>query len=104
MSWDPERVWQLLPAAAHDLRGDEPVSPDQSMGGTARNCSRLLTDDAWALARILAASGIERQLPRFGGEIWLRYALADPDVPSNEIWIAFCPVLPHGQAIWLGPG
>jgi hypothetical protein len=101
---DPDRVWQLLPPAAQDLRGDEPVAPDQSTGGTARNCSLLTTDDARALARILAASGIERQLPRFGGEIWLRYDFADPGVPGSEIWISFSPILPNGEAIWLGPG
>ena len=106
-SVDADRAWALLPEAAQDLRGIDTARPDPSMGGTAANCSRLATGDARALARILDASGslgIQRQEPRLPGETWLRYAVADPDVAGNELWIAFCPILPGGQAVWLGPG
>jgi hypothetical protein len=74
------------------------------MGGADPSCATVTTNDARELARILAGAGIERMLPRFSGEIWLRYAFDDPDRPGNELWISFGPVLPHGEAIWLGPG
>jgi hypothetical protein len=100
---DPDYIWSLLPQSAQDLRNEGQL-PDRSMGGADDSCTRLTIDDARTLARILVAAGIERQLPTLSGEIWLRYAFEDPNNPERELWIAFGPVLPHGEAVWLGPG
>jgi hypothetical protein len=100
---DPDYIWSLLPQSAQDLRNEAQL-PDRSMGGADNSCTHLTIDDARTLARILVAAGIERQLPTLSGEIWLRYAFEDPGNPERELWIAFGPVLPHGEAVWLGPG
>ena len=102
-SVDPNAIWELLPQPAQDLR-DGAQTPDGSMGGSNDSCTRLTTDEARTLARILEATGFERSVPRFGGEIWLRYTFEDPDRRGNELWISFGPVLSHGEAVWLGPG
>jgi hypothetical protein len=102
-SVDPDAIWDLLPQSAQDLREGTQV-PDPSMGGATDSCTPMTTDDARVLARILAAAGLERSLPMLAGEIWLRYTFEDPNLPGNELWISFGPVLPHGEAVWLGPG
>ena len=38
------------------------------------------------------------------GEAVLRFAIEDPYEPGNSLFIFFGPVLPHGEAIFLGPG
>jgi hypothetical protein len=100
---DPDAIWDLLPQSARDLRDGAQVS-DASMGGTSDSCTPMTTDDARVLAQILTAAGIERQLPKLSIEIWLRYTFEDPNRRGNELWISFGPVLPHGEAVWLGPG
>jgi hypothetical protein len=102
-SVDPDAVWDLLPQSAQDLRDGAQV-PDASMGGASGNCTPMTTDDARVLSQILTAAGIERFLPRLGGEIWLRHTFEDPNRRGNELWISFGPVLPHGEPVWLGPG
>ncbi|HSE94608.1 MAG TPA: hypothetical protein VLD61_01875 [Methylomirabilota bacterium] len=100
---DPDEIWSAVPQSAQDLR-DEAQPPDPSMGGTDDTCTHLTTDEARELARILVAAGLERTLPRFSGEIWLRYTIEDPYGDENDLWFSFGPVLPHGEAVWLGPG
>jgi hypothetical protein len=38
------------------------------------------------------------------GEAVLRYQFEDPSEPGNSLYLFFGPVLPHGEAIFLGPG
>lgn len=99
---DTEYIWALLPQSAQDLI-DRARGPGTTTESFISNCTPMSTADARALARILVDAGIERQLP-FGGEIWLRYAFDDPGSPGRELWISFGPILPHGEAVWLGPG
>jgi hypothetical protein len=98
---EPARIWGLLPQPAQDLlrAGD----PTQESGAMSPNCSRVTTDDARALARILDVPGILRARPERGA-YWLRFLVFDPSAPGSTIWISFEPVLPHGEATWLGPG
>jgi hypothetical protein len=83
----------LLPQEAQALyRAGDPVS----------GASVLTTEDARALAEILERA----QLPRYdpeNGAFWLRYYVPKPTT-GNAVWISFEPVLPGGEAVWLGPG
>jgi hypothetical protein len=38
------------------------------------------------------------------GEAALRFRLEDPYEPGNSLYVFFGPVLPHGEAVFLGPG
>ena len=89
------RELALLPAPATDLLllG---TKVDQAV-------YELTTDDTRALAEALNEAGLEPlAMPR--GEAVLRYGLEDPYEPGNSLVVFFGPVLPHGEAIFLGPG
>jgi hypothetical protein len=98
---EPDRILGLLPSAAQNLLrvGDWTQEASPANG----NCSRVTTDDARALAQILADAGIGRDTLSMG-RVWLGYRLEDQDAPGNVVWISVAPVLPHGEATWLGPG
>ena len=84
----------LLPAPATDLL----------LLGTKvdRAMYELTTDDTRALAEALNEAGLEPvAIP---GEAVLRYRLEAPYEPGNSLYVFFGPVLPHGEAIFLGPG
>jgi hypothetical protein len=34
---------------------------------------------------------------------YLKYVLPDPDIPGNQLWVMWEPVLPHGVPTFLGP-
>jgi hypothetical protein len=88
--------WALLPAPATDvLRLGTKVNPASY---------ELTTDQTRALAEALNAAGIEQLTPMPMGEAVLRYRLEDPYEPGNSLYLFFGPVLPHGEAIFLGPG
>jgi hypothetical protein len=101
---DPDEIWDQLPQAGRDLRDAAQVPAAYEGDADDNYCTPMTIGDARALTRILTAAGIERQLPRFDGEIWLRYEFEDPNRRGNTLWISFAPILPHGEAIWLGPG
>ncbi len=89
------REWGLLPTAAADiLRQGTPVR---------RATYELTTDDVRALADALNEAGLE-PWPSPGGEAILRYTLEHPEEPGYSLWVFVGPVLPHGGAIFLGPG
>jgi len=89
------REWSLLPAPATDvLRLGTKVHPA---------FYELTTDETRALAEALNEAGLE-PLTMPMGEAALRYRLEDPDEPGNSLYLLFGPVLPHGEAIFLGPG
>jgi hypothetical protein len=89
------REWALLPAPATDLllRG---TKVDQAS-------YELRTGDTRALAEALNEAGLE-PLAMPMAEAVLRYTLEDPYEPGNSLFVFFGPVLPHGEAIFLGPG
>jgi hypothetical protein len=95
----PSRVVPLLPQPAQDLleSGGRAREEDLPANGS---CFRLTTENARSLAEILDTAISPIRESRF----WLRYTIEDPDTPGNEILISFGPVLPHGEAIFLGPG
>ena len=100
---EPAQGWDLLPERAQDLL--RAVRQTQEEKGMPKNgaCSRMTTNDTRTLALILEDAGVRRAEPERGA-FWLRYVLDDPRGSANEIWFSFEPVLPHGEAIWLGPG
>jgi hypothetical protein len=99
---EPSRILSLLPDRARSLLTDAEQADD--LAGHSE-CFRVTTEDARTLVEILDKAGIERETPRSPmTQIYLRYDLADPDIPGNVLWIAFAPVLPHGDPTWLGPG
>ena len=89
-----EREVGLLPPSAADIlrHGTQVRQPTYEM----------TTDDLRAFAEALNQAGLE-PWPSPGGEAILRYTL-DPDEPGNSLWVFVGPVLPHGEAIFLGPG
>lgn len=100
--FDQARILAVLPDAAQDLlRTADPAR--QSVMHADAGCSRATTDDARLVARILDGAGLQRE-PLRRGEYWLAYQVEDPRLPGYTIWIQFGPVLPHGEATWLGPG
>ena len=63
----------------------------------------LTTDDARALAEALIQAGLDPvAMPM--GEAVVRFELEDPYEPGNSLHVFFGPVLPHGEAVFLGPG
>jgi len=88
------REWALLPATATDLlRLGTKVDPA---------FYELTTDETRGLAEALNEAGLEPvAIP---GEAVLRYRLEAPYEPGNSLYVFFGPVLPHGEAIFLGPG
>jgi hypothetical protein len=101
-SIEPARIVALLPESAQSLLSAGEPTREGTMPSNG-DCSPVTTDDARALVRILDGAGIQRADPE-NRALWLRYGLEDPDDSANEVWISFGPVLPHGEATWLGPG
>jgi hypothetical protein len=90
-----EREVGLLPPPAVDiLRRGTPVR---------RATFELTTDDVRALAEALNEAGLEPGPSPMGEEL-LRYTLEDPFDPGNSLWVFVGPVLPHDEAVFLGPG
>ena len=88
-----EREVELLPPqAAAILRGGSELSPASY---------ELATGDVRALAEALNEAGLDPL--GLGGAI-LRYELENPYQPGSPMWVVVGPVLPHGEAIFLGPG
>jgi hypothetical protein len=85
----------LLPEPAADLFRD----------GTylRRATYEMSTDDARALAAVLIEAGLA-PLTMPMGEAVTRFELDDPYEPGSSLYIFFGPVLPHGEAVFLGPG
>jgi hypothetical protein len=99
---EPSRILSLLPDRAQTL-----LAGAERMDGSGGHpeCYRVSTSDARRLVKILEGAGTERETARVPTEqIYLRYDLPDPEIPGNVLWIAFEPVLPHGEPTWLGPG
>ena len=89
------REWALLPAPAADiLRLGTKLDPA---------FYELTTDDARALAEALIEARLE-PLAMPMGEAVVRFTLEDPHEPGTSLYVFFGPVLPHGEAIFLGPG
>jgi len=103
-AWDPrtgntlpdgERALGLLPRSATDIfhRGTK----------VGRMTRELTTDDVRALAEALSGAGLQPQSMPYG-EAVLRYELDIPDAPGSVLTVFIGPVLPHGEAVFLGPG
>ena len=92
-----EREFGLLPTPATNiLRLGTKVGKDTY---------ELTTDDVRTLAEALNAAGLEPwRAMAMGGEVFLQYQLDDPYQLGSSLHIFFGPVLPHGEAMWLGPG
>jgi hypothetical protein len=91
---DGERALGLLPRSATDIL---------SRGTKVDRMSReLTTDDVRALAEALSGAGLQPQ--SMDGEAVLRYELDIPYEPGSVLTVFIGPVLPHGEAIFLGPG
>jgi len=88
---------QLPEPAQSILRAGEPT---QEPSMSASGCSRIMTDDARSLARILDAAGIER----WDRLSWLQWKLVDPAARRNNVVLSFGAVMPHDQAVSLGLG
>jgi hypothetical protein len=88
------RDWGLLPASATDIL----------RLGTKVDTAfyELTTHDTRALAEALNEAGLKPVA--ITGETVLRYTLEDPYEPGNSLYVFFGPVLPHGEAVFLGPG
>ena len=85
----------LLPEPAADLLRD---------GSYVRRATyELSVDDTRALAAALIEDGLE-PLTMPMGEAVTRFELDDPYEPGSSLYIFFGPVLPHGEAVFLGPG
>jgi hypothetical protein len=90
------REWALLPAPATDvLHLGTKVNPASY---------ELTTNQTRALAEALNEAGPEQLTPMPMGEAVLQYRLDDPYEPGNWLYLFFGPVLPHGEAVFLGPG
>ena len=99
---DPAVVHALLPAPAQEiLDAGEPTTEHDAMHADA-GCVLLTTDDARALAQRFAGSAVQRSLP--ASRFFVAYEYLDPTPAWDSIWIQFGPVMPHGAAIWIGPG
>ena len=88
---EPTRVLALLPEPARDLLGAGYLKAegDGFPHLVRATCTRMTTEEARALAGILAA--------QFGhGRGLLGFSFEDPEVPRSSILIAMNPVPPHG--------
>jgi hypothetical protein len=94
-----------LPVAARELALLPEPATDLLLRGTKVDQAsyELRTGDTRALAEALNEAGLE-PLAMPMGEAVLRYTLEDPYEPGNSLFVFFGPVLPHGEAIFLGPG
>jgi hypothetical protein len=69
-----------------------------------RSTYELTTDDTRAFAEALIAGGLEPMPSMPLGEPVTRFELPDPYEPGSTLFLFFGPVLPHGEAVFLGPG
>ena len=89
------RELALLPEPAADLLHE---------GSYVRRATyELSIDDTRALAAALIEAGLE-PLTMPMGEAVTRFELDDPYEPGISLYVFFGPVLPHGEAVFLGPG
>ena len=86
----------LLPAAARDLLREGTYVRDATY--------ELSTADTRALAEALIDGGVEQVERMPFGEAVTRFHLEDPYEPGYSLYVLFGPVLPHGEAVFLGPG
>jgi len=86
----------LLPARARDLLTQARDVRDATYA--------LTTADTRALAKALIDGGLEQIEPMPYGEAVTRFRLDDPYAPGSSLYVFFGPVLPHGEAVFLGPG
>ncbi len=91
----------MLPTPVVDLLWGVDGAPS---GGDDVGCTRVSTDDARALAGMFDAAGIHRTLEGIFAPEWLHYGITQPDTYGNTLTIVFAPVLPSGEAIYIGPG
>lgn len=86
----------LLPAPARDLLRQDTDVRDATY--------ELTTAETRSFAEALIDGGVEQieQMPY--GEAVTRFHLEDPYEPGFSLYVLFGPVLPHGEAIFLGPG
>lgn len=98
---EPARIWAVLPEAAQTLIRAGDLTPEESVPTNA-GCSWMTTDDARTVARIMDDVGIPQW--KTLSDPWLGYHLEGQRLPVDHAWMTFAPVLPHGEAIWLGPG
>jgi hypothetical protein len=90
-----ERQMALLPAAAVDLLRE---------GRRVREATyELTTHDTRVLAEALIDAGLEPETMPMG-EAVVRFSVDDPYEPGNSLILVFGPVLPHDEAVFLGPG
>jgi hypothetical protein len=90
-------IADLLPDAARDLLGADTWSHDEPA------CGRVSAASAPVLDRVFTGAGWTRTVGTVS-EPWLHYATDDPERPGTDIVASFGPVLPDGQAVFLGPG
>jgi len=86
---EPSRVLSRLPEPARDLLGAEYAKMDVESEQPV-DCTRMTTEEARALAGILAAELVHEGAPSLG------FSFEDPEVPGSFFLIAMNPVLPHG--------
>jgi hypothetical protein len=98
---EPARIWGVLPEAAQTIIRAGDLTPEESVPTNA-GCSWMATDDASALASVMDGAGIPRW--QTVSDPWPGYRLEGQGLPVDSAWMTFAPVLPHGEAIWLGPG
>ncbi|HZD18806.1 MAG TPA: hypothetical protein VE669_11755 [Actinomycetota bacterium] len=90
-----EREVALLPAPAADLL--------RHATKLDRAGYEMTTEDARAFAEALIEGGLEPLAMPMGAAV-VRFSLEHPDHPGNSLFVFFGPVLPHGEAVFLGPG
>jgi hypothetical protein len=114
-SWEDRSVAEYVPSrfavcfrgfpksVGHaDVPGLLPESAASLLGGRLTTlCPEMTIAEARQFARALLDSGIEPLRPRVS---WLKFILETGSPSGNELWISFAPVLPHGEAIFMGPG
>jgi hypothetical protein len=100
--FEQPRVLALLPRSAQDLLRTGVQEMERSGMHADAGCARLTTDAARELAQALDDAGVTpwSQMASY----WLGYRIEDPRLPEHEILIQFGPMLPHREAVWLGPG
>jgi hypothetical protein len=105
-AWDadpplsPERVLDLLPAAAGDLLRGRTTTRFETLVGTPGNyhpevdaCADLPTEQARRLTDVLDASGFERWMPSYR----LAYRSEDATSGREIVHLYLEPYLPHGE-------
>ena len=94
------RILSLLPERAQRLLADAEEASDVPCLG----CTWVSTEDARRLVEIMDAAHLVREAsPSPIERTYLKYVLPDPDIPGNQLWVMWEPVLPHGVPTFLGP-